>query len=63
VRRWAGSRDWAKRKEESGGKKRKAFQFPKTTQTNEFKQEFEFKHSKQCTSMDATGNSYISLLN
>jgi hypothetical protein len=39
------------------------FKFSKTTQTNEFKQRFEFKHSKQCTSMYATGNSYISLIN
>jgi hypothetical protein len=52
-----------KGKEEGGGKKRKAFQISKTTQANEFKQKFEFKHSKQCTSMYATGNSYISLLN
>jgi hypothetical protein len=43
--------------------KRKPFQFLKPTQTNEFKQKFEFKHSKQCTSMYATGNSYISLIN
>jgi hypothetical protein len=43
--------------------KEKLFIFKKNIQTNEFKQKFEFKHSKQCTSMYATGNSYISLLN
>jgi hypothetical protein len=40
------------------GIKGKAFKISKTTQGNEFKQKFEFKHSKQCTSMYATGNSY-----
>jgi hypothetical protein len=50
-----------KEKEEGGGKKR--LSIFKTIQTNEFKQEFEFKHSKQCTSMYATVNSYISLFN
>jgi hypothetical protein len=39
------------------------FQISKPTQANEFKQRFEFKESKQCTSMYATGNSYISLIN
>jgi hypothetical protein len=33
---------------------REPFQIFKTTQTNEFKQRFEFTHSKQCTSMYAT---------
>jgi hypothetical protein len=50
-----------KRKRVEGG--REPFQLFKTTQTNEFKQRFEFKHSKQCTSMYATVNSYISLIN
>jgi hypothetical protein len=50
------------REEESGGK-RKYFKIFKLTQENEFKQSFEFKHSKQCTGMYAIGNSYISLLN
>jgi hypothetical protein len=41
-----------------GGRKyEKGFSISKTNQTNEF------KHSKQCTSMYATGNSHISLLN
>jgi hypothetical protein len=42
---------------------REPFQIFKTTQTTEFKQRFEFKHSKQCTIMYATVNFYISLIN
>jgi hypothetical protein len=44
-------------------KRKRFFQIFKLTQANEFKQRFEFKHSKQCTSMYATGNSYTSLFN
>jgi hypothetical protein len=52
---------WKGRRRVEG--KRKSFQIFKLTQANEFKQRFEFKHSGQCTSMYATGNFYISLLN
>jgi hypothetical protein len=51
------------KKKEGWRNKRKGFPFSKIIQTNEFKQEFEFKHSKQCTGMYATVNSYISLFN
>jgi hypothetical protein len=54
---------WAKKKRKRVEGGREPFQIFKTTQTNEFKQRFEFKHSKQCTSMYATVNSYISLIN
>jgi hypothetical protein len=50
---------WAKKKRKRVEGGREPFQIFKTTQTNEFKQRFEFKHSKQCTSMYATVNSYI----
>jgi hypothetical protein len=53
---------WARKG--GGGKikgKTSFFQIFKLTQANEFKQRFEFKHSKQCTSMYATGNTYTSL--
>jgi hypothetical protein len=56
-------RSWAGKEKERGGKRKKGFQFSKSTQANEFKPRFEFKHSKQCTSMYATVNSYISLIN
>jgi hypothetical protein len=59
---WKWSRA-GKEKREGWREKGNFFKFSKTTQTNEFKQRFEFKHSKQCTSMYATGNSYISLIN
>jgi hypothetical protein len=55
-------RSWAKKKRRRVEEKKRLSIF-KTIQTNEFKQEFEFKHSKQCTSMYATVNSYISLFN
>jgi hypothetical protein len=55
-------RGWAKRREREWREEENLFIF-KTTQTNEFKQRFEFKHSKQCTSMYAIVNSYISLIN
>jgi hypothetical protein len=54
---------WAKKKRKRVEGGREPFQNFKTTQTNEFKPRFEFKHSKQCTSMYATVNSYISLIN
>jgi hypothetical protein len=63
-------RSWAwgagldrKEEKESGGRWETFSNFQKTTQTNEFKQRFEFKHSKQFTSMYATGNSYIPSIN
>jgi hypothetical protein len=59
---WKWSRA-GREKREGWREKGNLFKFSKTTQTNEFKQRFEFKHSKQCTSMYATGNSYISLIN
>jgi hypothetical protein len=48
-----------------GGRREKGKKFLnfKSTQAIEFKQRFEFKHSKQCTRMYATVNSYISLIN
>jgi hypothetical protein len=52
-----------RRKGEWGGEEGNLFIFSKATQTYEFKLRFEFKHSKQCTSMSATGNSYILLIN
>jgi hypothetical protein len=55
---------WARKG--GGGKikgKTSFFQIFKLTQANEFKQRFEFKHSKQCTSMYAIGNTYTSLFN
>jgi hypothetical protein len=52
---WAAELGWKGK----GGRreKEKGFQISKSTQANEF------KHSKQCTSMHATVNSYISLIN
>jgi hypothetical protein len=50
---------WKKRGEGKG----KGFKFLKFTQTNEFKPRFELNHSKRCTSMYATVNSYISSIN
>jgi hypothetical protein len=51
----------AETREKIEGGKGEGFPFYKNTQTIEFKQEFEFNHSKQWTSMYATVNSYISL--
>jgi hypothetical protein len=48
-----------KGKREGREKEKRVFNFSKSTQANEFKPRFEFKHSKQCTSMYATLNSYI----
>jgi hypothetical protein len=56
LRCWAGEEKGEKREQGKG------FQISKSTQANEFKPRFEFNHSKQCTSMYATVNSYISLL-
>jgi hypothetical protein len=39
-------------------KRERVLSFLKCNQTNEFRHKFEFKHSKQCTSMYATLNSY-----
>jgi hypothetical protein len=50
------------RRKERGGKK-EGLKISKSTQANEFKPRFELNHSKQCTSMYATVNSYISLIN
>jgi hypothetical protein len=63
LRRWAGTAAGPK------GRKRKGllssfFLIPfKTSKQFEFKPRFEFNHSKQCTSMYAKVNSYISLIN
>jgi hypothetical protein len=46
------------RRKERGGKK-EGLKISKSTQANEFKPRFELNHSKQCTSMYATVNSYI----
>jgi hypothetical protein len=54
---------WAKKKRKRVGGGREPFQIFKTTPTNEFKQRFEFTHSKQSTSMYAIVNSYILLIN
>jgi hypothetical protein len=59
--RWAADR--AEKEKEEGGKREKGFLISKSTQAIEFKRRFEFKHSKQCTSMYAIANSYISLIN
>jgi hypothetical protein len=61
VRR-GGLQTGLERKRRKEGKGKRFLNF-KSTQAIEFKQRFEFKHSKQCTSMYATVNSYISLIN
>jgi hypothetical protein len=56
-------RGWAGKEKGERREKGKGFQISKSTQANEFKPRFESKHQKQCTSMNATVNSYISLIN
>jgi hypothetical protein len=56
-------RSWAGKEKGERREKGKGFQISKSTQANEFKPRFELNHSKQCTSMYATVNSYISLIN
>jgi predicted Fe-S protein YdhL (DUF1289 family) len=63
LRKRAENRDWAEKEKGERREKGKGFQISKSTQANEFKPRFEFNHSKQCTSMYATVNSYISLIN
>jgi hypothetical protein len=57
-----GTKSGLKRKKRGEGKG-KGFNFLKFSQASEFKQGFEFKHSKRCTSMYAIVNSYISFIN
>jgi hypothetical protein len=57
-----GTKAGLKRKKRGEGKG-KGFNFLKFSPASEFKQGFEFKHSKRCTNMYATVNSYISLIN
>jgi hypothetical protein len=57
-----GTKAGLKRKKRGEGKG-KGFNFLKFSQASEFKQGFEFKHSKRCTSMYAIVNSYISFIN
>jgi hypothetical protein len=57
-----GTKTGLERKKRGEGKG-KGFNFLKFSQASEFKQGFEFKHSKRCTNMYATVNSYISLIN
>jgi hypothetical protein len=60
----AGLRNWnGPKRKKVGGVKRKGFPFFKNIQTNEFKQEFEFKHSKTMHQHVCNRNSYISLFN
>jgi hypothetical protein len=51
------------KRKKRGEVKRKGFKFLKLTQTSEFKPRFELNNSKRCTSMYATVNPYISLIN
>jgi hypothetical protein len=60
----AGLRNWnGPKRKKVGGVKRKGFPFFKNIQTNEFKKSLNSNTQKQCTSMYATVNSYISLFN
>jgi hypothetical protein len=52
----------AESKEKRGGEKENVLQIFKGIQTNEFKHRFEFNQTKMCSSMNATINSYGSLI-
>jgi hypothetical protein len=56
-------RSWAGKEEERGGKRKRVFKFQNPLKQMNSNQDLNPNTKKQCTSMNATVNSYISLIN
>jgi hypothetical protein len=56
-------RSWAGKEEKRGGKRKRVFQFQNPLKQMNSNQDLNPNTQKQCTSMNATVNSYISLIN